>query len=832
MVALVARFVKQHCGPRLRLALTGLAVGLGGAGGAFGQQSPLPADPSHAQAGLASLQEIVVTAQRRTQNLQNVPLSVEALPAQQLRDRGITGVASLMSGDIPSVKVEPFAGNQSVLEVAIRGFLDPNGSDITNENPVPIYIDGVYYGRQIATALELNDLESIQVLRGPQGTLFGMNAEGGAVLLTSKQPTGKFDVNSSVEVGNFGYRKFVAHVDLPSIGGLATKIDLLGSSDNGWTTNPAPGQHNYGVTQSYGGKLTLLYKGERFSIENAADWTNLKTTEGWNAQLSTTDIYAAWPNQTSTPLSEPYQTQRPLDPQVYWGDRLTADFDLSSAVKLKSITAFRDDKATAYNTAQNSASLPGPILAESAALAYGLPPTTPCTALLQSSLLCSSVLTGIVPIYQFKYQTFSQELQLIGSTKRLNWVAGLFYLHEVGSQIENTYFGTLLPGALGPPPAFLPYNITASALLPLGAIPAGSSAGADILNRSYAAYGQATWRPPVLDDKLSLTAGVRLGRDEKTALRPALGGPVFTQITWPAFQGGPIAGGLPCPQSPQCAPSSSHGEISPLAAIAYQWTPNISSYLRFSTGYQASGLSVSSQLFKYTEPSKVHAYEFGLKSMLLGNRLRANLAVFYEDWQDPQENVQTVSASAVEFFSGRPIYISGAELDLNYRPVEKLELDGSLSLLHGVQGPMTNPFTPPPGSNQSAVQSPFHIVALPSWTASLAATYDIADTSYGDWRFSAQENGTSSYYTVPNAPAVGQYWLTDARLTLTDIPLGSGGGQNLELSIWGKNLTNRNYLTFLYETPGVFALSGPAYNVDSAYGMPRTYGATLTYRFE
>jgi iron complex outermembrane recepter protein len=317
----------------------------------------------------------------------------------------------------------------------------------------------------------------------------------------------------------------------------------------------------------------------------------------------------------------------------------------------------------------------------------------------------------------------------------------------------------------------------------------------------------------------------------KSALRPALGGDVFTQVTWPAFQGGPIAGGLPCPQSPQCSPSSSHGEVTPLAAIAYQFTPDISTYLRFSTGYQASGLSVSSQLFRYTEPSKTDSFEAGLKSMLFDDRLRANLAVFYTDWKDAQENIQTVSASAVEFFSGRPIYISGAELDLNYRPVAKLELDGSLSVLHGDQGPMTNPFSPPPGSGQSAVQSPFHIVALPSWTSSLSATYEIAETSYGDLRLSVQENGTASYYTVPNAPPVEGYWLTDARLSLADIPL-PGSDQSLELSIWGKNLTNRNYFTFLYETPGVAALSGPAYNVDSAYGMPRTYGATLTYKFQ
>jgi outer membrane receptor protein involved in Fe transport len=154
---------------------------------------------SQGESGSGQLEEVVVTAQKRSESLQSVPLSVAALTADALEQRGISGVASLMSGDVPSVKVEPFAGNQSVLEVSIRGFIKPNGSDITNENPVPIYIDDVYYGRQICTALELNDLDRIEVLRGPQGTLFGKNAAGGAVRLISKEPTGEFGVVATAE---------------------------------------------------------------------------------------------------------------------------------------------------------------------------------------------------------------------------------------------------------------------------------------------------------------------------------------------------------------------------------------------------------------------------------------------------------------------------------------------------------------------------------------------------------------------------------------------------------------------------------------------------------
>src|SRR5262245_23210565 len=136
--------------------------------------------------GGAGLEEIVVTAQRRSESLQDVPLSIAALGSEQMESMGITSVASLMSGQVPSVQMRPFAGNQSIIYVTIRGFSNPNGADILNENPVPIYIDDIYYGRPTSIAMELSDMERIEVLRGPQGTLFGKNSAGGTIRVVSK----------------------------------------------------------------------------------------------------------------------------------------------------------------------------------------------------------------------------------------------------------------------------------------------------------------------------------------------------------------------------------------------------------------------------------------------------------------------------------------------------------------------------------------------------------------------------------------------------------------------------------------------------------------------
>jgi len=166
------------------------------------------------------------------------------------------------------------------------------------------------------------------------------------------------------------------------------------------------------------------------------------------------------------------------------------------------------------------------------------------------------------------------------------------------------------------------------------------------------------------------------------------------------------------------------------------------------------------------------------------------------------------------------------ELELTYQPVQALRLDGELTVLHGRQPAIDNPF-PAPGS-VGGIQVPLNIVNLPDWAASLSASYDLARTNYGIWRLSVQGNGTASYFSVPNAPAIDSYWLLNGRFSLLDIPVG-GDNSTLDISLWGRNLTDKSYRVFQYETPGT---APGSFNVDAAYGVPRTYGIAVTYKFD
>lgn len=805
--------LRASCG-----ALGCAVIGLGGAAVAGADPLAAAAAPATDMSSTAELQEVVVTAQKRSQSLQNVPMSIAAIDSQQLARENISSVADLMSGQVPALRIEPFAGNPTVLEIAIRGFVDSNGVNITDQNPVPVYIDDVYYGRQTAMALQLTEMDRIEVLRGPQGTLFGMDAEGGAVRIVSAEPTGKFGIREDIEGGNFGYWKTLTHMDLPSVANVATKIDFLATSDNGWQTNPAPGQNNFGVEKSLGIQFTALWKPvEGFSLEYAYDWMQLKSTEDINQEVATNDLYqhlapdftqTVWPIQTSVATSLAYPTFRPYDDQKFQGHRVTATWAVSDNITLKSISAYLKDASPLWNTASTSAAVPGAFLGSS-----------------------YPYLTGTAVTYDIRDDQFTQEFQLGGHTGDFDWVTGLFYFNEHGSQLENTYFGTAFPNAItSGPPGFVPVVLgNAVALDPPFAVP-DSESGATVHNQSYAAYGQATWRPPVLE-KLAITGGVRIGRDEQYATRP-LGG-VWSAVTYPVPPNTvtPAAtydcGAVPRPAA--CTSSYGHLETIPMGSVAYDWTPDLNTYFRYSTGYQASSVGIASQTFRAVRPSTVQSYEVGLKSEFLQHRARANIAAFYLNWKDPQENVQTVSSSTVEYFNGPTIHTSGVEFDSSFLPLDDLTVNFSANYQRGTQAPSVDPFPDP--YTGATVPLYDHIVELPKWTGSVSLHWDILRTSHGTWNLNVDSETTTSYYSVPNIPTpIGGYTLLNGNFGLAHIPLGSGA---VDVSLWGRNLLNKSYETFLYSAPAAVALNPtlPAVNTDASFGEVRTYGIRVNLTF-
>src|SRR5258706_1411905 len=185
--------------------------------------------------------EIVVTATKRETNLQKTPIAISVMSTESIKDRHVQSLYDLADGGVPSLRVATFEARQSALTIGIRGIVPLDANQPAREQGVGIYLDGVYLGRQHGLNAGLFDLERIEVLKGPQGTLFGRNTEGGALSIIAKAPTGKFDGRFTGGLGNFGAYNLDGHLDLPEYKGFSLKLDAIIQHQDETTKDPLPG---------------------------------------------------------------------------------------------------------------------------------------------------------------------------------------------------------------------------------------------------------------------------------------------------------------------------------------------------------------------------------------------------------------------------------------------------------------------------------------------------------------------------------------------------------------------------------------------------------------
>jgi iron complex outermembrane receptor protein len=340
--------------------------------------------------------------------------------------------------------------------------------------------------------------------------------------------------------------------------------------------------------------------------------------------------------------------------------------------------------------------------------------------------------------------------------------------------------------------------------------------GASVDSTSYAAFAQGTWRPGWLTDKISLTAGVRFGHDDKEAVRPV--GVIYESVPWssknpqPAFE--------TCP----CAPRKiEEDKVNPMFSIAYDWTDDVNTYFRYSTGYLAPNLSVGSQLFAYDKSGDVESYEVGLKSEWAEHTLRFNVAAFWSEWQDVHESLQTTSASTVEFYNSPKLEVSGVELDATWLPTESFSLTLAAAYNNGdkASGGVPPDLIDPTGGGTVATNN---IVQLPELAWSVNMNWDVATFGWATFRVNADVNHVDEFWSNPQVtvPADSRT-LLNARLSLADMQVMGG---TLDLTLWGTNLTDEEYKVFNYEAPGI--TGAPTFGV---FGDPRMYGLTATLKF-
>lgn len=405
------------------------------------------------------IEEVYVTAQKRSENIQQTPIAISAYGAEDLSNLGITDIPSLVS-QTPSIYGAPYPTSNSVLTLYMRGQGNNDPMQITKDGSIGIYENGIYNSRPQTVIFDLADVERVEVLRGPQGTLYGRNTTGGAMNIVSKAPSGSFGFRQLLSFGDRQQLRSVSNIDLPAVAGVASKLTLVAGHDDGYVRNTGSG-NNFNSKQYQGARLALQWQpAETFVADYSYTWADIDVTPGYLTNPSLAGV-SVIPDAVYRPTRD--KTYRPIDlrksPTRISDHTLTMSWDISPDLTIKSLTGLRQLETTMYmDTAE----------------AYGI---------------------GLAIADWVESEQFSQEFQLIGSFgSRINYVAGLYYYDE--SADHTQYQNMLIDGA--------PNNFE-------------RAVNADATSKAI--YAQLTWTPPILTDRLALTFGARHTRDDREAVR-------------------------------------------------------------------------------------------------------------------------------------------------------------------------------------------------------------------------------------------------------------------------------------------------------------------------
>ena len=755
------------------------------------------APPSTTQAQEKS-EDIIVTARRRLERAQEVPSSVSAISGTQLSATGTSSVEQLTKLQ-PSIQF--ISSNPRNTAVTIRGLGSNTG--LTNdglENGVGIYVDEVYYARPGSAVVDLFDIDRVEVLRGPQGTLFGKNTTAGALSLTTKAPSFTPEGYVEVNLGNYGYSQTQAALSGPLVDGkIAGRIAAISTKRDGLYFNTTT-QTNQDDKNAYALRAQLLFTpSEALNIKLIYDYAfqdpeaNTQafvrygaTQRPANTQFPALAALFAYAPPSTNPYDRLVDVNSPIQArQILQGLSGTVTYDFG-ATTLTSISAVRYWDWTPQNDRDYTA----------------------------LSIRTRSNNNS-------EQNQWSQEFRLASNgNQKLDWVVGLYGfgqkvethgIEEWGKDAARWLINTTVP----------------SNLLE------GYTSLSDVFSdtTSYALFGQATYD---LTDRLHVTAGLRYTYEEKSIdFKQTVSGGLAT--TDPALI--TRKNGIARNQSYQSEfiDQSPSGQIN----IAYDLTGDILGYATYAKGYKSGGLNAAgiptdasgnpSLVSATIKPENISNIEIGLKSQIFNRRLTLNFASYATDISDYQANVVDVGPGALRGYLANveSVTVRGFEFEGSYRPNSQFFTYATLSHTKAKYESFKN--GPPPLEFLTATTSAFDLSGKPlpgvsEWAGSFGARYN--------WPVSI--GNIAALGTIGLDTSFRSDWYSDASVseyskiegsTLTNIRLGLRTDKGLETAFWIKNAFDEQYLTFTSIQAG---------NSGAIYGQPgdlRTFGITLRKSF-
>jgi iron complex outermembrane recepter protein len=711
------------------------------------------------------LQEIVVTAQKRAQNLQDVGTSITALDAQALANLGPIDATDLVS-HVPGLQFNWFG--PSLLVFNLRGVSQNDYAD-HQEGPVAVYSDEAYVGAGGALAGSLYDLERVEVLRGPQGTLFGRNATGGLIQYISNKPTNTPSGNFEATGGMFGDLDTEGAINGPLTDTLSARWSFATTQHDGLIHNRI-GRDVEGENE-YATRLQFLWKASD-AVESLLKIYGLRDI---NAAQGDYSWAAAYPG--------PHGLGNILPPTVnYWGTCPGCDLD-----------GYRNPSSNVFDQAiSNPGRFDRTIYGATEHLKFELSPDVTLTSVTDYLHMLKNYFehsnpSPVSPIYfgtGQTYRQFTEELRLNGEVSGLRWITGLYYMdRHSDDQVLSVFNG-------------------------LFTIPPAYNAGTDytIETKSAAIFGQVE---KDLASRLTVIVGARYTQDKLTDNYvlydyPQTGPPVPTLTFNPSTYPGQA--------------DRTFGMFSGKVEAQYKITPEALLYASASQGTKGGGFSAPSfntSIFGSPpltaqrlvfDPEKLISYEIGEKYTFFHNAARLNASVFYYDYQDYQ------GLTAVNFLNtvgNYPATIKGGELEFEIYPAKRLDVQLGIS---GLDGSVRN-VPLPDGTIAERVmpQAPkWSLTGLlryewPMWNGSLFAQTD--------WKWDDNQ-----YFTMLNNPDD-----FEKNHVAANVSVGFKAS-NWTVTLWVRNLTDRIYRIYNSDASG-FGFDQPV------YAPPRWAGATVAYHF-
>ena len=702
------------------------------------------------------LKDVVVTATRQSTKLQKTPVAVSVFGARQLAQQNILTTRDL-AGKMPGVTTQR-AGITPLTQIFfIRGIgnIDP----IFDPN-VGQYLDDVYLPRAINGLGDLTDLARVEVLRGPQGTLFGANSDAGAIRYISRDPTDDLAANFDVSGGNYGTVNLHGYVAGPIVPGkLDGSIAFAHDQNSGYTYDPTIGKHvnDQNTTEARAKLLATI----------SPDLTALLEVDG-TRDTSSTGYYSpvypiiggtlAKPVYGATNKNDSYASQDPENNSWDGGVSLRVIYDINPNLTFKSISAYRGFAQQPVNYNNDGQ----PLVEYNGSPASLSTPFPPLVSIADNFI-------------NYRDQELTQEFQLLGNYDKFNYVSGLYFLHE---NFASNRIGYIVSPSGAGTPAFPEDQI------------------ADEKTTDYAAYAEANYD---FTDKLIGTIGGRYTIENRGFL---------FQGVYDDFEGNPLVFN-PDPTTPgeisankfYALNFTNAGEprnktwynFSPKYGLSYQWTPDFYSYGTISSGFNAGGFNnrASSQATALPyDDETVTTYEIGFKTDWFGHRLRVNPTFYWNQYQNLQQTATVISPITSQPVTVRTnagsAHTNGFELETVAEPVDGLVLVNNVSYLNtrydSFNAPGTNLDT---GATTATGNSlPFS----PRWSLYSQAVYTPPLDIKGQVSLGADIAYTTSYFSDVfnySQNKIGAQAYTDAFVSYL-LP-----GGHWTASVIGKNIFDR-----------------------------------------